>query len=72
MSTAAGRQYRGGVKDIRLKHLGSKAKGAVRKQARVVRKPSRAKRLLPWRFRLLLGAGGLVLVLVGFLLRRRL
>jgi hypothetical protein len=55
-----------------VKDIGPKTKDVIGKSARLLRKPSAAKRSLPWRFRFVLGAGGFVLVLVGFLLRRKL
>jgi hypothetical protein len=70
----ASQRYRDGVQDI-----GRKIKGAVGEPALPVRDPSSLKRLLPWRLRLVLGVGGLVLsaggvvvALIAFLVRRRL
>jgi hypothetical protein len=53
-----------------VKGISRKTKRAVGKPTRLIRKPSRVKRQLPWRFRIVLGAGGLVLAVAGFVLRR--
>lgn len=54
-----------------MKDIGRTTKAGLGGPAQVLRKPSAAKRLLPWRLRFVLGAGGLVLVVVGFLIRRK-